>query len=117
MPSPAAGLTYTEVPGARDKEEFFEGLCNGQGRVAGESGGFPKLTRDVYLIAYELMREKSWTMLLSPLALAIPAFTFYNYFQERLFRPPLGGANWDQPEAQKRVRWITVPQPVLEEPI
>jgi predicted metal-dependent phosphoesterase TrpH len=34
---PSAGTAYTEVPGARDKEEFFEGLRAGIGRVAGDS--------------------------------------------------------------------------------
>src|SRR6202034_745384 len=65
---PSAGTAYTEVPGARDKEEFFAGLRAGLGRVGGESGGFSKLTRDVLVIAYEMMREKSWTVLLSSLA-------------------------------------------------
>jgi predicted metal-dependent phosphoesterase TrpH len=113
---PSVGLTYTEVPGARDKNEFFEGLRNGRSRVAGESGGFPKLTRDVYLIAYEMMREKSWTALLSPLALSIPAFTFRNYFQEDLFSRRWAAELLDQPEARKRP-WISVPQPVVEESI
>ena len=41
----------------------------GMGRVAGESGCFAKLTRDCFLIAGEMMREKSWTALLAPLGL------------------------------------------------
>ena len=55
---PSVGTAYTEVPGAQDKEEFFAGLRSGMGRVAGESGSFAKLTRDVFLIAVEMMREK-----------------------------------------------------------
>ncbi len=78
----SVGTAYTEVPGARDKEEFFDGLRNGAGRVAGESGSFSKLTRDVFSIAFEMMREKSWTTLLAPLALLVPAFTFLNYYDE-----------------------------------
>ena len=31
---PSVGTAYTEVPGARDKEEFFDGLRAGLGRVA-----------------------------------------------------------------------------------
>ena len=46
----SVGTAYTEVPGARDKEEFFAGLQSGKGVVAGESGCFAKLTRDVFLI-------------------------------------------------------------------
>ena len=56
---PSVGTAYTEVPGARNKEEFFAALRNGMGRVAGESGSFTKLTRDVFCIACEMMREKS----------------------------------------------------------
>src|SRR5271167_3354840 len=33
---PSVGSAYTEVLGARDKDEFFEGLRNGLGRVSGE---------------------------------------------------------------------------------
>jgi predicted metal-dependent phosphoesterase TrpH len=114
---PSAGMTYTEVPGARDKNEFFEGLRNGRGRVGGESGGFQKLTRDIYVIAYELMREKSWTALLSPLALAIPAFTFHNYVQEYFFSRRWAALILEQSESRKRPHWIAVPQPVVEESI
>lgn len=114
---PSVGLTYTEVPGARDKDEFFEGLRNGEAIVAGESGSFPKLTRDVYVIAYELMREKAWTRLLSPLALAIPAFTFCNYVEEHFFSRRWAPQILDQPETRKHPRWIPVPQAVVEESI
>jgi predicted metal-dependent phosphoesterase TrpH len=114
---PSVGMTYTEVPGARDKNEFFDGLRNGQGRVAGESGSFQKLTRDVCVIAYELMREKSWTTLLSPLALAIPGFTFCNYVKEHLFSRRWAAHILDQHESRKHPRWITVPHSVVEESI
>lgn len=82
---PSAGLAYTEVPGARDKEEFFAGLRNGAGCVAGDSGSFTRLTRDVLLISAALMREKAWTRLLAPLGLLIPLITAMNYFEERGF--------------------------------
>ena len=82
---PSVGLAYTEVPGARNKDEFFGGLRNGMGRVAGRSGSFSRLTRDVLLITAEMMREKSWTMLLSPLSVLIPAATAMNYVEEALF--------------------------------
>ena len=112
---PSVGTAYTEVPGARDKEEFFEGLRNGSGRVAGESGRFTKLTRDVYMIAYEMMRENMWTRFLSPLAILIPGFTFWNYCDERMFSkrwaPLVLGAN----EPRKHLRWMTEPQAVAEE--
>src|SRR3974390_1435161 len=46
----SVGTTYTEVPGARDKEEFFAGLRAGYGRLCGEEGSYWKLTRDVLLL-------------------------------------------------------------------
>lgn len=82
---PSVGSAWTEVPGARDKEEFFAGLRAGQGIVGGEAGTFAKLTRDVYVITYELMREGIWPLLLSPLAVLIPAFTAWNYRDEAAF--------------------------------
>ena len=112
---PSVGTAYTEVPGARDKDEFFEGLRNGLGRVAGESGCFTKLTRDVYVITYEMMREKMWTTLLSPLAILIPGFTFWNYCDERLFSRRWGPQVLGRPEKKRRLRWISEPQAMAEE--
>jgi predicted metal-dependent phosphoesterase TrpH len=112
---PSAGTAYTEVPGARDKEEFFDGLRAGLGRVGGESGSFSKLTRDVFLIAYEMMREKSWTTLLSPLAVLIPAVTFWNYRDEHVFSRRWAARVLGEPEARKHPRWISVPQAAAEE--
>jgi predicted metal-dependent phosphoesterase TrpH len=107
---PSVGLTYTEVPGARNKEEFFAGLRNGIGRVGGESGRYTKLTRDVLLVASELMREKAWTTVLAPLALLIPAITYLNYRDERAFSRRWVAHILGQPEARKCPRWIAVPQ-------
>jgi predicted metal-dependent phosphoesterase TrpH len=112
---PSVGAAYTEVPGARDKEEFFAGLRAGRGRVAGESGCFSKLTRDVLLIGIELIREKSWTALISPLAVLIPAITYMNYRQERSFSRFWATEVLQRPNSRKRSRWITVPQRAVEE--
>jgi predicted metal-dependent phosphoesterase TrpH len=111
----SVGTTYTEVPGARDKEEFFAGLKYGIGRVTGESGSFSKLTRDVFLIAFEMMREKSWTRLLAPLAILVPAVTYWNYRDEHAFSRQWAERILGQPQARKRPRWITVPQSAVEE--
>ncbi|MGH9678432.1 MAG: PHP-associated domain-containing protein, partial [Candidatus Acidiferrales bacterium] len=46
----SVGTTYTEVPGARNKDEFFAGLRAGYGQLGGESGSYWKLTRDVLLL-------------------------------------------------------------------
>jgi predicted metal-dependent phosphoesterase TrpH len=112
---PSAGTAFTEVPGARDKEEFFAGLRAGSGRVGGESGSFSKLTRDVFLIAYEMIHEHSWTVLLSPLALLVPAFTFWNYRDERVFSSRWAAQILGEPESRQRPRWISVPQPAAED--
>ena len=114
---PSAGTAYTEVPGARNKEEFFAGLRNGVGRVAGESGCFKKLTRDVLVIAYEMMREKPWTTLLSPLGLLIPAITYLNYVEEEQFCQRWEAELFGRLETRKRLRWMTAPQQALEESI
>ena len=108
---PSVGTTYTEVPGARDKDEFFAGLRNGRGRVAGESGSFLKLTRDVLLVAAEMMRDKYWTALLSPLAVLIPGVTFFNYHEDRAFSRRWAARVLTQPAAPKRPRRIAVPRP------
>lgn len=81
----AAGRTYTEVPGARNKEDFFAGLRAGRARVRGESGTYWKLTQAVLAIGGAMMREHPWTALLLPLGLAAPLITLGNYANERLF--------------------------------
>jgi predicted metal-dependent phosphoesterase TrpH len=109
---PSVGTAYTEVPGAQDKEEFFAGLQRGLGRVHGESGGFRKLTRDVLMIAGEMMREKAWTVALSPLAVLIPAITLYTCVDERLFSRKWADEVLSRQEAWPRRR-TAFPQPVL----
>jgi predicted metal-dependent phosphoesterase TrpH len=81
----SVGTAYTEVPEARDKEEFLAGLRSGYGRVAGESGGYWKLTRDILLLCREMMREDRWTVLLVPLVALVPAGVAVNYFNELRF--------------------------------
>ena len=113
---PSVGTAYTEVPGARSKEEFFAGLKAGKGRVAGESGCFSKLTRDVFLIAFEMIREKAWTAALAPLAVLVPAITYWNYRDERAFsRKWAEEVLGERPPSRKGLRWISVPQPAAEE--
>jgi predicted metal-dependent phosphoesterase TrpH len=111
----SVGTAYTEVPGARDKEEFFDGLRNRRGRVGGESGCFSRLTRDVFLIAFEMMREKSWTALLMPLAPLVPVMTMWNYRDERAFSRKWSVKVMGKPESKKRFGWTGLPQPAAEE--
>ncbi len=112
---PSVGTAYTEVPGARDKEEFFAGLKAGKGRVAGECGSFAKLTRDCFLIGVEMIREKAWTALIAPLAPLVPLITYMNYRDERSFSARWAAEILHQPRALKRSRWVGIPQRAAEE--
>lgn len=107
---PSVGRTYTEVPWARNKDEFFEGLRGGLARASGESGSYAKLTKDVLVIAYELMKEKAWTRLISPLVLLIPAITLVNYFEEKSFQRHWAEKILGPEKTKKRPHWVTVPQ-------
>jgi predicted metal-dependent phosphoesterase TrpH len=80
-----AGLTYTEVKGARDRREFMTGLRQARGRPAGASGNYWKLTRTVWEIGRELVREKPLAALLLPLMAAVPLVTLGNVFYETAF--------------------------------
>jgi predicted metal-dependent phosphoesterase TrpH len=79
------GLTYTEVPEARDAGEFLAGLRAGRGRVYGECGDYWKLTLAVCEIGWSMVRENAWMALLAPLFLAVPAVTLGNLFLEHAF--------------------------------
>ena len=79
------GLTYTEIPGARDAGEFLDGLRAGRGRVRGECGDYLKLTLAVYEIGWSMVRDKAWMALLAPLFLAVPVVTLANLFREYAF--------------------------------
>jgi predicted metal-dependent phosphoesterase TrpH len=111
----SVGLTYTHVPGARTRQEFFEGLKNGMGRARGESGCYAKLTRDVFLIAGEMMREKAWTVLLAPLAFAVPAATLWNYRDEKAFLRRWAAELFGPSARRERLGWGSVPRRAVEE--
>jgi predicted metal-dependent phosphoesterase TrpH len=113
----SVGTAYTEVAGAQDKEEFFAALRNGQAQVAGEFGSVAKLTRDVFSIILEMMREKYWTALLSPLTVLVPAVTWLNYNGESMFRRRWAPRVLNWPEASKSPAWMAMPQPAPEKPI
>jgi hypothetical protein len=81
----SVGTTYTEVPGARNKDEFFAGLRAGHGRLCGESGGYWKLTRDIVLLCGEMIRKDPWTAMLSPLVALVPAGVAVDYFIDLVF--------------------------------
>jgi predicted metal-dependent phosphoesterase TrpH len=98
------GLTHTEVPGARTVEEFFAGLRQGRGRVHGEHGGYTKLTADVFSIVKSLVKERPWTLMISPLALLVPAFTAGHWLNEKRFCKKWAAA-MDSMEKRPRMLW------------
>jgi len=62
-----------------------------------------------------MMREKSWTALLTPLGVLVPAITYLNYRDERSFSRHWAAVALHRPESRKRSRWITAPQRAVEE--
>jgi predicted metal-dependent phosphoesterase TrpH len=111
----SAGIAFTEVQGARNKEEFFQGLRHGTARVRGEAGSFARLTSDVARVAHEMMCEERWTRILAPLALLIPVVVLSHCVAEELF-----AQRWARrviPAPQSRDRWTLIaPADSAEEP-
>lgn len=87
----SAGSACTEVPGARNREEFLAGLRCGRGRVIGQSGTYAKLTCDVFRVAAAVIASKPWCAALAPLLIAVPAFAAANFTAERAF-----ARKWEQ---------------------
>jgi len=93
-------LTYTEVQGADDIRSYLEGVRRGQAQTAGASGNYAKLTRAVLGIGSSLVRERPWTIALSPLMLAVPLVTLANYFCELSFHARWKRALWPVPRPE-----------------
>jgi len=81
----AAGRTYTRVAGARTKKEFLDGLRLGRASLVGESGSGWKLTRAVWSLGSDMMRETPWTLFLLPLAALVPGVILANCVREFAF--------------------------------
>lgn len=90
-------LTYTVVPHATSIAEYLEGLRHSRGQVAGASGSYAKLTRAVLGIGASLVRDQSWTFLLTPLMLAVPFVTLGNYLRELSFHARWSRLLWPAP--------------------
>ena len=80
------GLTYTEVTGAATLSEFMDGLRAGRSHARGISGDYWKLTQAVMEIGASMVKEKAWTVSLSPLFLAVPFVTLVNLVREWAFK-------------------------------
>jgi predicted metal-dependent phosphoesterase TrpH len=81
----SVGCAYTVVRNARSKQEYLAGLRRGLGKVRGETGSYFKLTRDVLSIAGSLFCERPVTVVLAPVALAVPLVVLGNYIVENIF--------------------------------
>jgi predicted metal-dependent phosphoesterase TrpH len=81
----SVGCAWTVVPGVRSRQEYLNGLRHGLGRVRGESGGYAKLTRDVFSIGGHMIAENPWTMALVPLSPFVFLITAGNYVAEQVF--------------------------------
>ncbi len=101
----SAGTTFTEIPGARDAQEFLSGLRAGQGIARGEHGSYFKLTRDVFLIIAGMMREIRWTTALAPFATIVPLVTLTHMASEVAFARRWNARLSNSPEARNRPLW------------
>ena len=98
------GLTYTEVPGARNADEFFSGLRNGMGRVAGNHGSFGRITADVFTIIGSLFLDKRWTSVFAPIVPLVPVFSAGHWLNEIRFCKEWTAAI-ENGGARKRMLW------------
>lgn len=114
---PSAGAAFTEVPQARDKNDFFAGLRAGMGRVHGESGSRTKLMRDLFLITAGLMRENALVRVLAPLAAFLPLASLLNYWDEDAFNKQWSVRVLGKPEATYPFHPFPASEPVFEEGI
>jgi hypothetical protein len=87
-------LTYTEVTDADGVRSYLEAVRHGRAQVAGASGSYAKLTQAVLGIGSSLVRERPWTVVLTPLMLAVPLVTLVNYFCELGFHARWSRSIW-----------------------
>src|SRR5215831_6548505 len=98
------GLTYTEVPGARNADEFFRGLRSGWGRVAGHHGSYGRITADVFSIIGSLFGDKHWTSVFAPIVLLVLIFSAGHWLNEIRFCKKWIAA-MENGAAKKRMLW------------
>jgi len=79
------GLTFTQVPGSRTVNEFFQGLRAGRGLVHGEHGAYTKLTLDIWRFAGSLIEERPLAAAILPLTVFMPLITAGHWLNEIRF--------------------------------
>jgi predicted metal-dependent phosphoesterase TrpH len=99
-----AGLTYTEVPGAKTADEFFAGLRAGWGRVAGNHGSYGRITSDVFSIIGSFFSDKPWTSVFAPLVPFVPICCLGHWLNEIRFCKKWTAA-MENGGARKRKLW------------
>ena len=96
----SVGSAFTEVPGARNRFEFIDGLKRSRTKVHGSAGGYWRLTRDLVWIGLETLWDTPATILFSPLILAIPLATLCNCLLEIQF-----ARQWGQSLIERKNKW------------
>jgi hypothetical protein len=81
----SVGCAWTVVPGARNRQEYLQGLRRGMGRVRGENGSYAKLTRDVFSIGRQMVRENPATLPIALLGWMVPLIILHNSIREAVF--------------------------------
>jgi predicted metal-dependent phosphoesterase TrpH len=116
---------YTEVPGARTREEFLEGLRQGRTLARGRSGSYARLARAVAAVFSGALLENAGlagrglpelarfagVLALLPVSFLAPALALYSYARERVmadvhyrrYRASLAGAG-ARPVRAERLR-------------
>jgi hypothetical protein len=78
-------LTFTQVPGSRTVDEFFQGLRAGRSRIHGESGSYGKLTLDIWRFVGALLDENPLAAAFLPFTVLMPAITAGHWLNEIRF--------------------------------
>ncbi len=112
--------TFTEVPDARNVDEYFAGLRAGRGFVHGEHGAYGKLTMDICRFGSSMLKENPWAAAILPLSIFMPFITLGHWLNEirfcRKWAPRLLGEKrpqhmlWDfipgsRPTGPSRIRY------------
>ena len=84
------GKTFTKVNGAHSPTEFLNGMKQGHSVAIGLSGDYMKLTQAVWSIGASMMKERPWTVVLSPLMGLVPVITLVNLALELSFAAKWG---------------------------
>lgn len=86
------GLTWTEVPGARTRDEFMTGLWQGRAVVGGQEGNYFTMASDMLRFAGGFYSERFTNVVRQPLSWTAHAFVFGGILGLPLVALPLAAA-------------------------